>query len=182
MSLRHCILGLLALRPMSGYSLRSVFDRSVNHVWSGSPSQIYASLRSLELAGLATAERVIQNTRPNKTMYTVTPDGEEELRRWLTSPVPMSFAKDEFLARIFFANEISDDQAAELLEQYARQLEASIAYLEGERKEVLSRPTRRARTRHFRVLSLDLKVAGMRATREAALQAVDELRGARARA
>lgn len=176
MSLRHAILGLLALRPMSGYDLRAVFESSVGHVWSASPSQIYASLRSLERAGLATGERIIQDTRPNKVVYTVTPAGLRELRAWVCSPVPVTFARDEFLARIFFANEVSGEEAIRLLEQYADHLEASIAYLEGERARVMGRPTRRPRTRFFRILSLDLKVAGMRATREAVLRALEELR------
>src|ERR1035438_4350623 len=56
MSLRHALLAILAVEPMTGYDLTKHFDRSAGNVWHAPHSQIYPELRKLESAGLVTAE------------------------------------------------------------------------------------------------------------------------------
>ena len=34
MSLKHALLGILTVRPMTGYELKQFFDSSVQHFWN----------------------------------------------------------------------------------------------------------------------------------------------------
>ena len=42
------ILGLLAVRPLSGYDIKAIVDRSTRFFWAASYGQIYPELRRLE--------------------------------------------------------------------------------------------------------------------------------------
>ena len=44
MSLRHALLGLLAVQPATGYELAQKFDASLGTAWHASHSQIYPEL------------------------------------------------------------------------------------------------------------------------------------------
>ena len=50
------ILGLLASRPLSGYDIKAIVDRSTRFFWAASYGQIYPELRRLETEGLVVGE------------------------------------------------------------------------------------------------------------------------------
>ncbi len=163
MTLKYSILGLLATRPMSGYDLKGTFDQSVSYVWNASGSQIYSALRELGRNGLVQAELVVQESRPNKKIYSVTPAGQAALRDWLKEPVPEKFSKDEFLVKLFFGNEVDDSVAVGHLAQFRAHLQEQAEFLEQMRGRLLSRAgTRNVRARRFRRLSLEIKLASIR--------------------
>lgn len=163
MTLKYSILGLLATRPMSGYDLKGTFDQSVSYVWNASGSQIYSALRDLERNGLVQAELIVQESRPNKKIYSVTPPGQQALRDWLKAPVPEKFSKDEFLVKLFFGNEVDDTVALQHLVQFREHLQEQADFLEQVRGRLLvSAGARNARARRFRRLSLEIKLASIR--------------------
>src|SRR5258705_8983221 len=45
------VLGLLGLKPMSGYDIKRAVDRTIRHFWAASYGQIYPELKRLEEAG-----------------------------------------------------------------------------------------------------------------------------------
>ena len=49
------ILGLLAMRPRSGYEIKTFVDRSTRYFWPAIYGQIYPELRRLAEAGLVSA-------------------------------------------------------------------------------------------------------------------------------
>ena len=51
-SSRFALLGLLALRPMSGYEIRKTIERSISNFWNESFGQIYPTLADLVAEGL----------------------------------------------------------------------------------------------------------------------------------
>lgn len=176
MTLKYSILGLLATRPMSGYDLKGTFDQSVSYVWNASGSQIYSALRDLERNGLVEAEVVVQESRPNKKIYRVTPAGRKELRLWLEKPVPEKFSKDEFLVKLFFGNEVDDSITLEHLTQYQQHLQKQLDFLEQTRERLLMSPSSRStRVRRFRRLSLELKLASIRCLLTEARRAAQEI-------
>jgi PadR family transcriptional regulator AphA len=77
------VLGLVAFGERSGYDLALLAEDTVQHLWTPSRSQIYKTLPSLVASGLARRRDVEQQGRPDKTLYRITPDGREALRRWL---------------------------------------------------------------------------------------------------
>lgn len=123
MSLRHAILGLLAIRPMSGYELKKVIDNSVAHFWTADQSQIYRTLTGLVDGGLVTRRTVIQDDRPNMHVHDVTGEGLAELDAWLAPPLETEPKREPYLARIFFADRLGLDGVRALL--LARRSEAN---------------------------------------------------------
>lgn len=86
MSLKHGLLGLLNYGSMTGYELDKIFRDSLSFFWQAKTSQIYRELDTMECHGWLTSERIIQNDKPNKRVYTITDSGKEELGNWLSMP------------------------------------------------------------------------------------------------
>ena len=120
MSLRHAVLGLLAMEPGSGYELSRRFDRSLTHAWPAGHSQIYPELARLEDAGLV---EVVATGARNRKTYGLTPDGHDELRHWLLEVEPQRKPRDEMLLRGFLQFLLEPADLRRLLEREARLLD-----------------------------------------------------------
>jgi len=122
MSLKHGLLGLLCYEPMTGYELDKVFKGSLGYFWHAKGSQIYSELDSMERKGWLTSERVMQEEKPNKRVYTVTDKGKTEFMDWISSPeADIKNAvniKSPFLMRVFFSGETPKSQTLELLRSF----------------------------------------------------------------
>jgi DNA-binding PadR family transcriptional regulator len=130
MSLKHAILGFLNYQPASGYELKASFDSSVRHFWPADQAQIYRTLADLTKEDLASMEVVPQQDRPNKKVYHITEAGRAELRRWLLAPLPPSDHRSAELIQIFFAGQLSDEEALTIFERLAQHCRAALAVLE----------------------------------------------------
>lgn len=130
MSLRHAILGLLAVRPMSGYDLKKVIDETVGHFWTADQSQIYRTLAGLVDDGFASRRTVVQDERPNQHVHTVTDLGVNALDEWLASPFQPPSIREPFLARLFFADRMTAEEVRSLLETRRREVREQLATLE----------------------------------------------------
>lgn len=85
-------------------------DISVAAFWHALPSQIYGELGQLEKGELVRAERIEQDRRPAKRVYSLTEAGRAELAaHTLERPKPMAI-KDELLVQIQAAD-IGDVEA-----------------------------------------------------------------------
>ena len=130
MSLEHAILGFLRYKPFSGYDLKKAFDTSVHHFWPADQGQIYRTLARMAERGWVEMEVVHQEDRPNRKVYRITEAGEEELRRWLTMPLPPNELRFPWLIQVFFAGQLSDEEILTLFEREAGQLRAKLARYE----------------------------------------------------
>ncbi len=118
------VLGLVAKRPTSGYDLAAAATRSVAHFWPISKSQVYAELSRLEADGYIAGTHVEQDNRPDKRRYELTPAGDEVLSSWLaTGGYAPDRTRSGFLAKFFFAAEMTDDQRLTLLEEYRAEVD-----------------------------------------------------------
>lgn len=131
MELRHAILGLLSIRPLSGYDLGRAFEGSVQHFWHADQSQIYRTLERLSRDGAITTERIAQDTRPDRKVHALTDDGRAELDAWLRSPLDQERPKEPFLARLFFAESLGSDGIARLLDERAAAADEVLRTLRG---------------------------------------------------
>ena len=109
-SLPHLILGLLDVRPMTGYDLKKAFDGTVAHFWSADQAQIYRVLGRLETDGMVASTVHPQRGKPDRREYAVTPTGVDELRGWLRSPLEIERAREPFLGRVFFSGRDEDHE------------------------------------------------------------------------
>lgn len=126
MELRHAILGLLSLRPLSGYDLGRSFAGSVAHFWHADQSQVYRTLERLSEGGLIDTTVIPQDGRPDRRVHTLTDEGRDELARWLDSPLEPERPKEPFLARLFFAASLGPDGVDRLLTERREQAEARV--------------------------------------------------------
>jgi DNA-binding PadR family transcriptional regulator len=96
MSLRHALLAILAVEPLTGYDLTKYFDRSAANVWHAPHSQIYPELRKLESAGLVTAESEARGDHGVKRTYSITDAGLDVLVEWVEEATPPAPERDDF--------------------------------------------------------------------------------------
>lgn len=154
MELRHAVLGLLSIRPMSGYDLGRAFAGSVAHFWHADQSQIYRTLDRLAADGAIETERIRQRDRPDRQVHSLTDAGRAALAAWIGSPVEVERPKESFLARVFFAAESGPDELARLLDERERLVVAELERLraietpDGDRVLAVRAATRRAGILH----------------------------------
>jgi PadR family transcriptional regulator, regulatory protein AphA len=103
------ILGMLKLGVPTGYDIKKVIDGSTRFFWTASFGQIYPELKRLREAGLVRAKEEPRG-KVKRTVYELTPKGEEALREWLTDRENVIFEiRDESLLRLFFGDVLSKD-------------------------------------------------------------------------
>lgn len=116
MSLDHAILGFLREQPLSGYDLKTLcFDHDAQHFWTADQAQIYRTLERLQRAGFVSARVRRQRSRPDRTVYSLTQAGSEELDRWAATVTPLPALRDPFLMQLRFAAGLPDDDLLALL-------------------------------------------------------------------
>src|SRR5213595_3976112 len=129
------VLGLLAMRPRSGYDIKTVVDRSTRFFWAASYGQIYPELRRLEQDGLIEGESVPNGAR-DRRVYKITAGGRKALEDWLLGDTVTIELRDESLLRLFFADALPHDEALGLLEHRRRGHEQYLNVL----REIDARP------------------------------------------
>jgi len=174
-TLRYIILGLVWTHPMTGYDIKQAFDRALASYWNAGNSQIYTTLKQLSQAGLVESEVIVQTTRPNRKVYRLTPSGQIELERWLEEDVPERFNKDDFLTKLFFCGETSDETTLRHLQEHRNGLLQQLAHMEWARQQYATRPTRRPRLLEYQMLVREYKEATLRAGLEVTERAITRL-------
>ena len=100
MALRHAVLAALLDDELSGYQLAKAFDLGVANFWHALPQQLYAELTRLEKDRLIAGRDVVQDTRPNKRLFTVTDLGLAELETFTAATTKPSFIRDDLLVKV----------------------------------------------------------------------------------
>lgn len=110
----YVILGMIRTGPKSGYKIKSVVDETTRFFWAASYGQIYPELKRLAEAGLVKGVDSPTGGR-RRTVYEITPDGEEELKAWLRQPPETFEMREEGLLKLFFADALEREEAVEIL-------------------------------------------------------------------
>jgi DNA-binding PadR family transcriptional regulator len=100
-ALGDAILACLTERPMTGYELAKTFDASIGFFWKADHQQIYRELSKLRDRGHVQGREVVQSGKPNKLVYTLTPEGRAALRHWAARPSSPASMKDDLLVRLY---------------------------------------------------------------------------------
>jgi DNA-binding PadR family transcriptional regulator len=101
LALGDAILACLTERPMTGYELAKTFDASIGFFWKADHQQIYRELTRLRDRGHIQGREVVQSGKPNKLVYTLTPEGQAALRHWAARPSVPASIKDDLLVRLY---------------------------------------------------------------------------------
>jgi DNA-binding PadR family transcriptional regulator len=136
MSVEFVVLGFLLGGPLSGYDLKKLLSASESLPWSGNNNQVYTALVQLHRDGLVSKETQERELGPVRKVYTITPQGKQALKTWLTSGTELSEFKMPILTRLMSADLLSDGELDELLGAYAEELRLKVISLEElERRE-----------------------------------------------
>ena len=129
MSLDHIILGLLS-EPLSGYDLKTYFDKMINHFWAAEQSQIYRSLKKLEQEGLLNCAEAPPSKGPARKIYSLTAKGRAFLHQWLRDEPLIDKMRATFVAQLCFMGDLEDpQQTISFLEQLQLKQRQSLGML-----------------------------------------------------
>jgi DNA-binding PadR family transcriptional regulator len=132
MDIQYAILGLLSWRSLSGYDLKKIISESDLFYWSGNNNQIYHSLIHLHKQGLVTQQVQYQESLPAKKIYSITSQGQAELRRWLLLNPELPELRNSFLIQLAWADTLSDEEIDDLLARYEREMDVQLRMRQAE--------------------------------------------------
>lgn len=105
---QYVVLGILSIKPMSGYDSKIWIEESVRFFWKISYNQIYPALKGFVKKGLATCTSDRRDGGPERKVYSLTDKRLETLRKWLVEPIDLySPNGNELLLKLFFGAQIS---------------------------------------------------------------------------
>jgi len=116
---KYAVLGMLSIKPMSGYEMKSFMTRSTEHFWSESNGQLYPALARLAKEQLVTF-KTEQVGAKEKKIYEITDAGKAVLNEWLMSDVNVSPERNELLLKIFFGHNVPIDVTIEHVKERER--------------------------------------------------------------
>jgi PadR family transcriptional regulator, regulatory protein AphA len=115
---KFVILGLLSIKPMSGYDIKKFIDTSIRHFWSESNGQIYPALTRLLQENLIILEQKQQKGKMVSNIYSITHTGLAALENWLIETTERKEThRDEELLKLFFGKDSSHNASIELLKK-----------------------------------------------------------------
>jgi DNA-binding PadR family transcriptional regulator len=127
---QFAILGLLHLRPMSGYDLKQLVDESIGHFWREGWGRIYPTLHSLERAGMVRKRSERKAGRRERNIYTLRPEGRKQFREWLSREWIPEVYRNELLLKVFFGRNASPEVTRKHVERFREQCATEIAAYE----------------------------------------------------
>jgi PadR family transcriptional regulator AphA len=134
MSHKYLILGLLAQNPMTGYDMRKHVQDVLNVVTNASYGSLYPTLHKLLEDGAVQMDEVEQVGRPAKKIYRITHQGTKDLQGWLTEPPAEDKIKREFLLKLYFAQEMPEEELRTMLRRRREEMQVRLAELSEERE------------------------------------------------
>jgi len=175
--LREAILGLLAIRPMTGYDLSRSYRRALQQIWYAPLGQVYPTLRKMRRDGLLRVSVKVQHHRPNRKIYSLTAQGRKLLASWLAQPVALPRMHHEFIHKLFLLSNAAPSGRSEWVEAYiARCREWA---LDLRRAEAMLEPSLKgpnAESAWFQLLSLRHLCRVVECEAESARQVAEEIR------
>jgi DNA-binding PadR family transcriptional regulator len=154
------LLGLLGIRPMTGYEIHRHHARALAPWWQTPRTQIYPKLRELEKRGLIQHEYVVQQGKPNKRVYSLGPNGADALSRWLQRSIGWPEMRHHMMMRLFFGNVLPVSTMRSLLTDYRDRMVTRAESLRKARERFAGSLTGPYRTSvFFELLSLDHLIA-----------------------
>ncbi|MCA8967387.1 MAG: PadR family transcriptional regulator [Planctomycetes bacterium] len=130
MDIRTLCLGVLSRGETTGYGIKKHFEQAFRHFFPAGFASVYPALAALERDGLATASDVPQDGRPDKRVYAITERGRASLHEALMAAPARHRVRSEFLACLYFADQLPRARLAALLDERERDIEALLAHID----------------------------------------------------
>ena len=131
MDIKTVCLGMLTDGEASGYDLKKCFEESFGHFFPAGYGSIYPALATLARNGLVEFEQVPQEGKPDRKVYTMTDKGRKALDEGLSNPNPSHKIRSEFLATLWFAHLMEDEQVDEIVDNKLSEINEFLEMIEG---------------------------------------------------
>jgi DNA-binding PadR family transcriptional regulator len=133
MSLKYVLLGLLTQHPRYGYELKHEAEQLMGKGAELNPGQLYPLLRKLAEQQLLAGERVEQEDRPDKRVFTLTEAGARELAAWFDEPIPLPVGRSALFLRFVVLSLVRPEARADFLREQRHRLLEAIGQLVADR-------------------------------------------------
>lgn len=131
MNVRTICLAILHEGEASGYEIRKqVMEGDYSYFLEASFGSIYPALARLEEEGLVTSRTEVQEGKPAKKMYAITPSGRREFLDRLQEPLQPDQFRSEFLLFARFAAELPREIVDVRLDEKCAELRQKLTHLE----------------------------------------------------
>jgi DNA-binding PadR family transcriptional regulator len=130
MDVKTVCLGMLTDGPASGYDMKKCFESSFGHFFPAGYGSIYPALATLARNGMVEFVEVPQEGRPDRKVYSITESGREELLKGLSNLNPTHKVRSEFLAIMWFAHLMSDEQINAVIDNKLIEIEGFLKLFE----------------------------------------------------
>jgi DNA-binding PadR family transcriptional regulator len=130
MDVKTVCLGMLTDGPASGYDMKKCFESSFGHFFPAGYGSIYPALATLARNGLVEFEEILQEGKPDRKVYSITDKGRQALVEGLSDLKPTHKVRSEFLATLWFAHLMTDQQVDELIDNKLDEIDAFIRQID----------------------------------------------------
>ena len=131
------VLAVIGERPTHGFTVSQLTERDgeLGRIWHVPRPAVYRALGRVEAAGLVTADAVEPGRGPQRTIYAITPEGQEAVDAWLQTPVRhVRDVRSHLLMKLALLDRVGRDPGGLLVAQRAV-LEPIVSAIEAERFE-----------------------------------------------
>lgn len=104
MNIQDVILGILSKKSHSGYDIKQYFEEYFSFFFDASFGTIYPTLSKMEKLNLISKKVVRQEGKPDKNMFTITPEGELHFHNYLRQPAEKEVLRSDFLMHLYFGD------------------------------------------------------------------------------
>jgi DNA-binding PadR family transcriptional regulator len=139
---RYVILGLLQEENLSGYEIKKIIDIRMSFFWQESFGQIYPELGRMAEEGLIEniSTGASEKLKREKMKYKITPNGENELKKWMEKENDKDTVRSELLLKMFLSTVKNTEEMRKHLIKFKKQSEEKLklfSMFEAELKQIV---------------------------------------------
>lgn len=129
----YAILGILRMQPSTGYDIKKYSDCVLSGFWNENFGHIYPTLRTMLAEGMIAqcsdekSETDANDTHDRKIRYRITEKGRAEFMAWLAEETVQPPVRSEFMLKLLFSDQCSNEQIMQMLMTYRQNHVDSIA-------------------------------------------------------
>ncbi len=131
MDINNLCLGTLCLTDASGYEIKKMFEDSFSHFQAVSFGSIYPALAKLSDQGLVSYREEAQEKRPNKKVFSITPEGRQHFFDNLMQTEPSEQYRSDFMVLMMFAHLLPEQRLEQIMQTQISQVSAELEILKG---------------------------------------------------
>jgi PadR family transcriptional regulator AphA len=136
MDVRTICLGILTRGDATGYEIKKVFeDGGLQHFVEASFGSIYPALGRLMDEGLVSVREEVQEKRPDRKVYSITPAGHAAFLGALMKPLPQDRHRSPFVFAMLFSDLLPAARVSALIDGHIARGEQKLGQLQQRARE-----------------------------------------------